>query len=263
MVKKEINVFAGDTGKSKIELETKSLLSDIRKELLDKITFPFIFLDEDEKEIPKESENTMKLEDILVGKNLFLKQEKIKRIMLGRKVESINGLDFYVYPQLNLTNEQKECSSNIMVIGETGVGKSTWIHSFINYLQSIQLEENNRYYLFDEKSLQEEYQKKHGKKPEGCSVTDEPAIYNIEATKLFNNPIRLIDTAGSGDTRGPKYDEKITVVIQNLFEGSEIENLKAVCLIFKATNTRSTDGLKMVINKLFSLFGKEIKNIIL
>ena len=260
MVKKEINVFAGDTGKSKIELETKSLLSDIRKELLDKITFPFIFLDEDEKEIPKESENTMKLEDILVGKNLFLKQEKIKRIMLGRKVESINGLDFYVYPQLKLTNEQKECSSNIMVIGETGVGKSTWIHSFINYLQSIQLEENNRYYLFDEKSLQEEYQKKHGKKPEGCSVTDEPAIYNIEATKLFNNPIRLIDTAGFGDTRGPKYDEKITVDIQNLFEGSEIETLNAVCLIFKATNTRSTDRLKMVMNKLFSLFGKEIKN---
>lgn len=147
-----------------------------------------------------------------------------------------------------------------MIIGETGIGKSTWIHSFINYMQSIQLEENERYYLFDGKSLQEEYEKKHGKKLERCSVTDVPAIYNIEASNLFKNPIRLIDTAGFWDTRGPKYDEKITEDIRNLFEGSEIETLNAVCLIFKAYQTRSTDRLKMVMNKLFSLFCNEIKN---
>ena len=180
--------------------------------------------------------------------------------MLGRKAEPKNGLNFYIYPPRNLSNEEKETSSNIMIIGETGVGKSTWIHSFINYMQSIQLEEKERYYLFDEKSLQEEYEKKNGKKLEGCSVTDVPAIYNIEATNLFKNPIRLIDTAGFGDTRGPKYDEKITEDIRNLFEGSEIETLNAVCLIFKANQTRSTDRLKMVMNKLFSLFGNEIKN---
>ena len=182
--------------------------------------------------------------------------------MLGRKAESKNGLDFYIYPPRYLSNEERETSSNIMIIGETGVGKSTWIHCFINYMQSIQLEENERYYLFDEKSLQEEYEKEHGKKLEGCSVTDVPAIYNIEASNLFKNPIRLIDTAGFGDTRGPEYDEKITEDIRNLFEGSEIETLNAVCLIFKANQTRSTDRLKMVMNKLFSLFGNEIKIIL-
>ena len=260
MGKKKIKVHLGDKGKIELEMDTEKVLSEVRKDLLDSVTFPFIFIDEDDKEIPKEKETTTKLEDILDGKNLNLKKEKIKRVMLGRKAESKNGLDFYIYPPRNLTNEEKETSSNIMIIGETGVGKSTWIHSFINYMQSIQLEENERYYLFDEKSLQEEYQKKNGKKPEGCSVTDEPAIYNIEASTLFKNPIRLIDTAGFGDTRGPEYDEKITEDIRNLFEGCEIENLNAVCLIFKANQTRSTDRLKMVMNKLFSLFGKEIKN---
>ena len=111
-------------------------------------------------------------------------------VMLGRKAESKNGLKFYIFPPRNLSNEERETSSNIMIIGETGVGKSTWMHSFINYMQSIQLEENERYYLFDEKSLQEEYEKKHGKKLEGCSVTDVPAIYNIEASNLFKNPIK-------------------------------------------------------------------------
>ena len=264
MSKKTIKVNLGEKGKIKIELDTNCLLSEIRKQLLDTVTFPFLFADEDENEIPNEKETEMKLEDILDGTNLYLKKHIIKREMLGRKVEPKNGLDFYVYPQRKLTNEEKESSSNIMIIGETGVGKSTWIHSFINYMQSIQLEENDRYYLFDEKSLQEEYQKLHGKKEPGCSVTDTPAIYNIEASMLFKNPIRLIDTAGFGDTRGPQYDAKITEDIKDLFEGSEIENLNAVCLIFKATETRATDRLEMVMNKLFSLFGSEIKkNIII
>jgi hypothetical protein len=91
-------------------------------------------------------------------------------------------------------------------------------------------------------------------------VTDSPSIYNIEPTKLYNNPIRLIDTAGFGDNRDEWYDEKITKDIQKLFESSEIENLNAICLIFKASETRAHDRAKKVIKKLFSLFGEEIKN---
>lgn len=261
MEKKKIKINnLDDNEKIEMELNKDLLLIDIRKELLDTLTFPFIFADEDEKEIPKEKESQTKLKDILDGKNLYIKKEKINRVMLGRKVETKNGLDFYVYPQRELNNEEKDTSSNIMIIGETGVGKSTWIHSFVNYMQGIQIEENNRYYLFDEKKLQEEYQKKHGKKEKGCSVTDSPAIYNIEPSILFDNPIRLIDTAGFGDTRGPKMDEKITEDIQKLFESSEIENLNAVCLIFKANETRAHDRAKAVLNKLFSLFGQEIRN---
>ena len=71
--------------------------------------------------------------------------------MLGEKKESKNGIDYYVYPEYEFTEEEKRKSSNIMVIGETGVGKSTWIHCSINYLQGIELEEKYRYYLFDEK----------------------------------------------------------------------------------------------------------------
>lgn len=260
MSKKPVNIILENRGKIKVELDPNEYLPEIRKQLLDTITFPFIFLDPDENDIPKEKECETQLKDILEGRSLFLKKEIINREMLGKKVETKYGMDFYVYPQKKFTNEELESSSNIMIIGETGVGKSTWIHSFINYIQRIQLEEDKRYYLFDEKSQQEEYQKKYGKKVEGCSVTDSPAIYNIEASSLFNNPIRLIDTAGFGDTRGETKDEEITEDIRKLFESSEIETLNAVCLIFKAAQTRSTDRLKKVLDKLFSLFGKEIKN---
>lgn len=51
-----------------MELETEKVLSEIRKDLLDSVTFPFIFVDDDDKEIPKEKETTTKLKDILDGK---------------------------------------------------------------------------------------------------------------------------------------------------------------------------------------------------
>ena len=241
------------------ELDKENTLTKIREELLDDITFPFIFCNDDEEEIPKEKESNMKLDDILDGKNLNLKKEKINRKMLGEKIKSENGFDFYVYPQIELTEIEKNRSSNIMVIGETGVGKSTWLHCFINYLQGIQIEENYRYYLFDEEKLQREYEEKTGeKKSKGCSVTDKPAIYNIKSTMASENPLRLIDTAGFGDVRGPDYDKKITEDIQELFT-KEIETLNAICLIFKATETRAHDRAKQVLDKLFSLFGEEIK----
>ena len=258
MGKKKIKIRLGKKGKIEKELDVDNFLPEIRNELLDTVTFPFIFLNEDEEKIKKEDEAQIKLEDILDGKNLYLKKEIIKRKMIGEKYETKDGLDYYIYPEKELTNTEINRSSNIMVIGETGVGKSTWLHCFINYLQGIQIEEKNRYYLFNEKKLQDEYEKKYGKKTSGCSVTDRPAIYNIEPTVAFNNPIRLIDTPGFGDVRGEEYDKNITEYINELFT-YQIETLHSIVLIFKATETRAHDRTKKVLDKLFSLFGEEIK----
>ena len=60
--------------------------------------------------------------------------------MLGNIIEKRNGFDIYLYPQINFTKEEKDKSTNIMVIGETGTGKSFWLHNLVNYIQKIQLE---------------------------------------------------------------------------------------------------------------------------
>lgn len=260
MSKKKVRILLDGKKKFEKELNPDSLLIDIRKELLDKMTFPYIFLDDDLNEILKEKEIETKLEDILDGKNLQLKKEIKERKMLGEFKQNKNGLNYYIYPKIELTNQEKEHSSNIMIIGETGVGKSTWLHCFVNFMQSINIEENNRYYLFDEEKLQKEYEKNYGKKPDGSSVTDKLTIYNIEGSMLYNNPIRLIDTPGFGDTRGENYDDKIIDNIKDLFESSEIDNLHAICIIFKGNETRSHQRTKSILNKLFSLFGKDLKD---
>ena len=152
MTKKKIKIHEGDKVIKEIELDKESILSDIRNKLENEIKFDFTFLNEEE-EIKREDESAKTLDDILDGKNLYLKKEIFKRTMLGEKVETKNGLDFYVFPQEELTYTEDQRSINIMVFGETGVGKSTWLHCFLNYLQGIQIEEKNRYYLFDEKNF--------------------------------------------------------------------------------------------------------------
>ena len=246
----------------KLKLDKKQNLTQIRQSLLDIILVPFIFLNSDDEEIPKESENTTTLEDILEGKSINLKKEIIKRTILGKKINNIGELDIYEYPLITLKEKEMESSTNILVIGETGHGKSTWINALINYLQGIQLEEKIRYNLFNEKKMQEDYQKIHGQKILGASVTDKPNVYNINPGPLFNNPIRIIDTAGYGDTRNDEtnnFDEKITIDIKDFLENSNINTINAICLIIKASENRLHNRIVYVLEKLFSLFGKDVK----
>jgi hypothetical protein len=149
----------------KIKLNTESSLKEIRTILLDSITFPFKFVyiddNDEEKDIQKEDEIGKTLNDILQGRYLLIKKEKINRKILGKKIDEKGDLQFYLFPKVQLTSTQLDCTTNIMVVGETGVGKSTWIHAFLNYMQGIQIEENIRYLLFDEKEKQNKFAEKH------------------------------------------------------------------------------------------------------
>lgn len=252
---------------AKLTLNTKQNLTKIREYLLGVIKVPYIFLNDEEKNISKESESETILKDILDGKNLLLKKEIIERKILGSIIGKIGDLDIYEYPRIELTEQEKQSSTNILVIGETGHGKSTWINALINYLQGIQLEEKVRYNLFNEKKLQDDYQKKYGKKIQGASVTDKPAVYNIDPGTIYKNPIRIIDTAGYGDTRNDEhhsFDEQITNDIKDFLEGATINSINAICLIMKATENRLHERVKYVLDKLLSLFGKDVmRNIVI
>ena len=103
----KIQVNLGDDIKISLMLNPNNLLSETRKKLLDEIEIPFKYGDQHKNDIPKEKESEIKLKDILDGSNLYLIKDMIKRVMLGRKIETKNGLDFYLYPQRKLTEEEK------------------------------------------------------------------------------------------------------------------------------------------------------------
>ena len=76
---------------------------------------------------------------------MYIKKEIKSRKILGSIINSEGKLKYYLYPQLTLNTIQKEPSTNILVLGETGVGKSTWINSLLNYIENIEIGENIRY----------------------------------------------------------------------------------------------------------------------
>ena len=104
----------------------------------------FKFLEDDYNEI------SSNLGDILIGKKLYIKKWLKPRKILGVKIDSNDDLDYYLYPEPDLSYTKKK-STNIMIIGEIGVGKSACIHSLLNHLEKIDIDENIRYLLFNEK----------------------------------------------------------------------------------------------------------------
>ena len=102
------------------------------------------------------------------------------------------------------------------------------------------------------KKMQLEYEIKYGKKNLGCSVTYNLEIYEIPSTETYPYPTRIIDTCGFCDARGIDYDSKIIEDIKNLFVNSKIDNLNAICLIFKANDTRAHTRAEYIINPLNS-----------
>ena len=112
-----------------MEHNTESSLKNIRTALSDSITFPFkfVFIDDDdeEKEIQKEDEISKILDDILDGRNLHIEKEKINRKILGKKIGDKSYLQFYLFPKVQFTCTELDWASNIIVVRETGVGKST------------------------------------------------------------------------------------------------------------------------------------------
>ncbi|POG62851.1 hypothetical protein GLOIN_2v1882581 [Rhizophagus irregularis DAOM 181602=DAOM 197198] len=109
---------------------------------------------------------------------------------------------------------------NILLLGETGVGKSTFINAFANYLKFNTLDNAKSgdievlippefTYMDDNyESVTIKLGNYDSNKPleEGESSTRECESYVFHLPE--NRLIRLIDTPGIGDTRGSEYDKK-------------------------------------------------------
>ncbi|KAL6491156.1 hypothetical protein MHYP_G00015010 [Metynnis hypsauchen] len=146
----------------------------------------------------------------------------------------------------------------ILLVGETGTGKTTLINAIVNYILGVKIDDDVWFEITDEGVNLTE--------PETAETADKLETQTTAVTvyEVFvkQNPISLtiIDSPGYGDIRGAEYDQKIAENLWKLFKhNTGVKEINAVCLVVKASQTRISDRQHYIFDAILSLFGKDIE----
>ncbi|KIY01181.1 uncharacterized protein Z520_02733 [Fonsecaea multimorphosa CBS 102226] len=159
---------------------------------------------------------------------------------------------------------------NILILGETGVGKSTWINAFVNYLTHSTLQEamdatqiehviacSFATQTIDEhdphkRLIQRKIQIGVGDEFEhdasdGHSATQKAVTYPIFVDSVM---VRLIDTPGIGDTRGLDQDKANMADVLSVL--SNYKELHGILILLKPNNSRLNVMFEFCIKELLT-----------
>ena len=186
-----------------------------------------------------------------------------------------HGDEFLVYmphvAKQHLENMKPIRELNILFLGETGVGKSTWINGFANYVSYVTLgeaEKNEEVCLIPTKFTMtnenfEEVEVKTGtdmneSQQVGRSSTQMPKSYVFKRGRVH---VRIIDTPGIGDTQGIDQDR---INMQNIMTHlSNYNEINGICILLKPNNARLTVMFSFCIKELLAHLHRDAcKNIV-
>ncbi|OBS25900.1 hypothetical protein FPOA_06434 [Fusarium poae] len=170
---------------------------------------------------------------------------------------------------------------NILVLGETGVGKSTFINAFYNFLKFSSFDEAKaesrrkleyvipcRFSitvpsLTDSLNYETQVIRVGSRDDErdgtgGDSATQKTSVYTM---KYGNTAYRLFDTPGIGDTRGPEQDkENLRGIMARL---RDYEELHGILILLKTNETRMTATFQFCFEELLSTIQRDaVPNIV-
>uniref|UniRef100_A0A8C8F9P1 Septin-type G domain-containing protein n=1 Tax=Oncorhynchus tshawytscha TaxID=74940 RepID=A0A8C8F9P1_ONCTS len=170
---------------------------------------------------------------LMTEKEILHDSENIRRWTFGKKDPS----------KMNRT---------ILMMGETGAGKSTLINVMVNYILRVDWEDKYRFEIIADES-----------QSQTSSQTTAITVYEIFGHEGDHIPFSLtiIDTPGFGDTSGIEQDKLITKNLQELFQSPKgVHHIDAVCFVVKAAQVRLTPTQRYIFDSVLSIFGKDIEN---
>ncbi|BBN18172.1 hypothetical protein MPTK1_8g00310 [Marchantia polymorpha subsp. ruderalis] len=156
---------------------------------------------------------------------------------------------------------------NLLLLGQTGVGKSTFINAFYNYLSYDSLEEaeqggvkvaipsmftevdrsvNENTVTVGDNSLEDEnFEDPSQSSTQRCKSY----VFRIEADSgRHGSSVRLIDTPGIGDTRGVAWDKQNIKNI--LIQLKKFKHIHGICIFLKPNESRLNIFLEYCITEL-------------
>ena len=143
----------------------------------------------------------------------------------------------------------------LMLLGETGTGKTTLVNGIANYIYGIKWEDDYRLKVID----------KEGSRSQAFSQTKEINTYTFPVQEGSPLPYTLtvIDTPGFGDSAGVEHDQSIVKQIQSFFSlgpPNGIKFLHGIGFVVKASDNRLTPAQSYIFNSILHIFGKDIEN---
>lgn len=151
---------------------------------------------------------------------------------------------------------------NILLLGETGVGKSTFINAFANYVNhdtlcaarnkmvalipsSFSVSDDD--YVDHQVKIGEQNEQQERLLIDGQSSTQSCRSYVFPSK---HGAVRIIDTPGVGDTRGEDQDQ---LNFNNILSYiSQYPVLNAICILLKPNCTRLTTGFRLCLIQLLN-----------
>lgn len=194
-----------------------------------------------------------------------------------------HGFAFNVFDNSRLLNILGDLEPfeelNILILGRTGVGKSTWINAFTNYLMfptlDDALDENQKLrwvipfafktytantngefeYVKVKVGFSEQANGSEGQKvgvdendgTTGISATQKTAVHRV---KIGSRLIRLIDTPGIGDTRGASQDKENMADILSVLR--TYNNLHGIIILLKPNEQKLDVTFRFCIKELLT-----------
>ncbi|KAK8730924.1 hypothetical protein OTU49_007705, partial [Cherax quadricarinatus] len=201
------------------------------------------------------STSNAQLKQHLIEHHCSLVEEKAGLSTYEIKTKDLHKDEDHKIQVMTIGPENKEAINSVLLLGETGAGKTRAIDAMINFLFGVNFEDNFRFQLKDQVDSDDllvvESQTEY--------VTAY-IIYHQEGMPLQCNYM-LIDTPGFGDTR--ENYEKIAIERMTHFLTNDygIDDLNCVALVAKANQNRISAHHKQMLEEITSVLGSNIGDI--